>query len=88
MEYVVNNNPEKSRFEVVVEGVTAYLEYELSDGKIDLNHTLVPRSIEGKGVAAALTRFAVDYAAQYLLQVIPTCPYVESYIRHRKNKKG
>lgn len=86
MEYVVNNSPEKSRFEIIREGEVAYLEYELSDGKIDLNHTWVPRSMEGKGVAAALTRCALDYADQHKLRVIPTCPYVDSYIRHIRHK--
>jgi hypothetical protein len=37
--------------------------------------------LEGKGLAAKLTRTALDFARAHRLRVVPLCPYVSAYIR-------
>ena len=43
MEYTVNHYPDKHRFEVVEDGLTAYVEYRLRGDALDIIHTIVPK---------------------------------------------
>ena len=53
-EYEVTHRPERNRFELEKNGMTAFVEYEVEDGTLDIMHTIVPPPLEGKGIAAAL----------------------------------
>ena len=77
----VINNTEAHRFEVKLEGHTAFAEYHLRPGKIVLPHTVVPPEFEGKGVASALARYAFGYARENGLKVIPTCPFMAGWVK-------
>ena len=50
MEYTVNHYPDKYRFEVVEDGLTAYVEYRLRGDALDIIHTIVPKPLEGRGI--------------------------------------
>ncbi|MEW5686298.1 MAG: GNAT family N-acetyltransferase [Pseudomonadota bacterium] len=76
----VINNTETSRFEVSLDGETAFSEYRLVDHGIILPHTVVPESFEGKGVGSALAKTALGYAREHDLKVIPLCPFIAGYI--------
>lgn len=80
MEMPIRHNPELNRFEVVVETQTAVVEYRRRDDKIFLVHTLVPPVVEGKGVGTALAKYALDYARENSLRVVPSCPFIAAYI--------
>lgn len=84
MEYHVLHFPERSRFEIDLDGDTAYLEYELKEEGIDIVHTVVPQFLEGRGVASALMKEALCYAREKKLQVIPSCSFADVYIRRQK----
>lgn len=64
MEYTVNHYPEKHRFEVVEDGLTAYVEYRLRGDALDIIHTIVPKNLEGRGIAATLVETAYKYAKE------------------------
>lgn len=81
MEHQVTHYPEKKRFETVVEGQTAYVEYELFDKGVDLIHTIVPKPLEGRGIAAVLVKTAFEYAQASALQVKTTCPYTTLWLK-------
>ena len=76
----VVNNSAKHRFEVSLEGETAFAEYKLAPGKITLPHTEVPPAFEGRGVASQLAKTALGYAREQGLKVIPICPFMAAYI--------
>lgn len=80
----VRRNEARHRYEVETPAGTAILEYsEPRPGVLDLQHTLVPLQARGQGIAAQLVRTALDEARSRGAQVIPTCPYVASFIgRH------
>jgi predicted GNAT family acetyltransferase len=80
----VTDVPERDRFEAHVAGVLAgVLTYVRKRGRIALIHTEVLPAFEGRGVASGLVRGALDDARRLGLQVIATCPYVQSYLaRH------
>ena len=77
----VTNNTEAHRFEVNLDGETAFAEYRLKPGQIILPHTVVPPAFEGKGVAGALARYAFGYARAEGLKVIPTCPFMSAWVK-------
>ena len=84
MDYTVIHDEKVNRFEVFESGQIAYLEYSQADGTIDLLHTIVPQQLEGQGVGSALAKYALDYARQENLKVIPDCWFVKQYIDKHK----
>ena len=46
----------RKQFQTVADGKTAYVSYDLVDGCLNIEHTIVPREIEGRGIAAALVQ--------------------------------
>jgi predicted GNAT family acetyltransferase len=46
-----------------------------------LTHTEVPPALEGRGIAAALVKAALDWARAEGLRVRPLCSYVVAYMR-------
>jgi predicted GNAT family acetyltransferase len=85
MNYPVQNNKEESRFETSFGKKTSYLDYHISGGVITLIHAYTPPEFRGKGIAAEMAKYALDYARDNNLKVIPQCPYVRDYInRHNE----
>ncbi len=79
--YDVVHYPEKNRFEVKEEGLTAYVEYRLTDDGLDILHTIVPEPLEGQGIASALVRAAYDYALANELRPLATCSYAVAWLK-------
>lgn len=77
----VTHNDQARRFEVVIDGALARCDYHAHDGTMQLYHTEVPRRLEGRGIAAALVRAALDHARTQGWRVEPACSYVSSYMR-------
>lgn len=81
--FEVTNNEKASRFEVVLDGETAFAEYRITRGGIVFPHTVVPEAFEGRGIASALVREGLKFAKEKKLKVIPLCSFVAGYIaRH------
>ena len=78
----VRDNVEQRRFEVDLGDSTALAEYRLMAGKIMFTHTEVPKSHEGRGIGTALVEAGLAAARERGLAVIPTCPFVASYMKH------
>jgi predicted GNAT family acetyltransferase len=76
----VVNNERAQRFEAHVGGLTALLTYLRFPDRIIYNHTEVPSVLEGRGLAAKLTKTALDFARSSDLRVVPRCSYVSAYI--------
>ncbi len=77
----VLHNRDASRFEAQVNGRLARCDYRLNDGVMLLTHTEVPAALEGRGIAAALVRAALQHARASGLRVRPMCSYVAVYLR-------
>lgn len=74
-------NPEKSRVETYVDGRLAKIDYGLSPGKIIYIHTEVPPELSGRGIASQLAYFALEYAREAGLKVVPECRFIKSYLK-------
>jgi len=81
MEYKITHIPEKQRFETVVDAFTGFVTYEVANGELNIDHTIVPPPIEGRGIAAALVRKAYDYALENGLKCCATCSYADVWLR-------
>jgi len=77
----VTNNPAASRFEILTDQGAAILTYRNRGDDLDLVHTEVPRALEGRGYAAALATAALDHARREGIRIIPSCPYVKTYLQ-------
>lgn len=84
MDLTVRDNPGRHRFEVDLGGgELAIAEYELSDGRIEFTHTVVPPSHEGRGIGTMLIEAGLAAARDRGLKVVPTCPFFAAYMeRH------
>lgn len=79
----VTNNEQDGQYEMATEGGLAILEYMLEDNRLALVHTEVPKSLQGRGLGAALVRGALEDARARDLRVLPMCSFVRAYIaRH------
>ena len=76
----VHDRPEANRFEAVVDGEVAFLEYERRPNAIVFVHTQVPESLRGKGVASQLAKAAIASARAQQLKMVPRCPFVRAYL--------
>lgn len=76
----VYDNTGKRRFELPLDGHTAFSEYRRSDGILYVMHTEVPSALNGKGIGSALVRGLLDIARAEGLKVKPLCPFVRGYI--------
>jgi uncharacterized protein len=82
----VRNNPVEHRYEAVVDGAFAgFTSYRLRPGVISFVHTEVDDAFAGHGVASVLIREALEDARRRGLEVLPFCPFVNSFIAsHRE----
>jgi hypothetical protein len=81
IEAEVRDNKEFSRFEIQVEGHTAFAEYELEDGVMTFTHTASPSAVAGRGVATALIRGALQQVRARGLKVVPLCSFVGAFFK-------
>jgi len=85
----IRHRPEASRFEATLpEGLAICAYRREADGTLALTHTEVPPAAEGRGIAAALVRAALDWARAEGLRVRPRCSYVAAYMRRHPQTQG
>ena len=83
----VKHNKEKHRFELEQNGLLSVVEYKMKGDVMAFLHTEVPEELEGKGIAARMAKFALEYAREKEIQIIPYCAYIKAYIeRHPEYK--
>lgn len=83
---VVRNDSE-SRFEAIVDGCLCVLAYRLHDGVLGIDHVIVPDAVGGRGIAADLTRAALDAARANGWRVVPNCTYAAAWIERHPHYK-
>jgi uncharacterized protein len=76
----VLDNAERHRFELEVEGRTAFSNYRRAGGILTILHTEVPKELNGRGIGSALVRGLLEIARVQGLKVRPLCPFVKAYI--------
>lgn len=83
MQPEILHHEEKCRFESIVDGYTAYVEYRITNNAIDITHTIVPREIGGRGIAAALVKATYEYGDLNGWSRKATCPYAAAWLKRQ-----
>jgi hypothetical protein len=77
----IAHNAGASRFEALLDDQLGVCAYRLHGDIAVFVHTEVPPALQGRGVAAALVRAALQWARDSGLRVRPACSYVAVYMR-------
>lgn len=77
----VRDNAARSRFELDVNGDTAFAYYRIGDGVMTFTSTQTPPALRGRGVASELIRKALANARATGLKVDATCSFVVNYLQ-------
>lgn len=80
-------NEETKRFELIVDGHIAFIEYEEEEKIIKLVHTESPEALAGRGAATVLIEKTLSYLEENNHQLVPLCPLVFAYIKRHPEWK-
>ena len=78
---LVTDNRTRNRFELSVNGDTAFLLYERTNDALTLIHTEVPAAQRGHHVGEALVEAALETARSAGLRIVAVCPFARAYMR-------
>jgi len=91
MTFDVTHDRTNRRFETHVEGQHCVLDYDVLDDNVleykrsgdtmIIVHVIVPDPVGGRGIAAALTKAALETARTEGWRVVPQCPYAAVYVQ-------
>lgn len=88
MDYTIIHQPDQNLFKTEVDGRTAFAQYRLLGKQFDIVRVMVPKPLEGRGIAAALVKSSYDYALAHELVPKATCSYAGLWLeRHPEFKK-
>lgn len=77
----IHHDKKNQRVWTELNGYTAEVRYELTDGTVDIFHTYVPEPLGGQGFASQLVGFVYDYARQQGLTPAATCSYAKVWLK-------
>jgi hypothetical protein len=81
MDVQVKDNPDRSRFELVVDGELAgQATYRIRDGVVIVTHSEVDPGFRGRGLAGELARQTLDTLRERGDRVVPACPFFAKYV--------
>lgn len=82
MSFLVEENPAKHRFEILVDDALAGFTAYLPRGEVLVfTHTEVDQRFQNMGVGAALVRGTLDQIRERGGRVVPKCPFVAAFIK-------
>lgn len=74
-------NVKAGRLDLRIGDQVAFIALRVSGSVLALIHTEVPAALQGKHIAEALARMALEYARAHGMTVKPFCPFIAHYIR-------
>jgi predicted GNAT family acetyltransferase len=77
----VRDNKAQGRFELDVNGGTAFANYRLTPRAVIITHTETPRALRGQGIASQLVEGALHLIRAEDRKVIAACGFVADYLR-------
>ena len=77
----VRDNKSLGRFELDVEGGTAFATYRLTPDLVIITHTETPPALRGRGIASELVRGALELIRADGLKVVAGCSFVADYLK-------
>ena len=78
---LIKHIPGQYRFQTIIDGEEALLQYRLLPGGAwEYLHTFVPQSLRHKGIGEQIAKFALDFARDNNLKIKVSCPFVSQYL--------
>jgi hypothetical protein len=84
----ITDNTERHRFELAVDGHTAFANYKRAEGVLTIMHTEVPKEFNGRGIGSRFVRGIFDIARAQGLKVRPLCPFAAAYMDKHADEYG
>lgn len=79
----ITDNTAASRFELALDGGTAFVDYRRLGAVLVLTHAEVPAHLEGRGVGSRLVGAVLELVRTRGETVVPRCPFIVRYLeRH------
>lgn len=86
MKAVLRDNPERSRFELEIDGEVAYADYRRQPGTLVIAYVYAPPRLRGTGAADRLMQGVAAAARAEGARIRPLCGYAASWLRrHREH---
>ncbi|MFC3230965.1 GNAT family N-acetyltransferase [Marinibaculum pumilum] len=76
----IRRNTEAGRFELEVDGHTAFIEYRPADNHLVLVHTEVPSALGGQGIGTRLARGSFDLLRRSGEKVELRCDFLRRFV--------
>ena len=76
----VIDNAGEQRFELEVDGHTAFAAYDRDGDTVVFTHTVVPAALRGQGVGSRLVKGALSQVRAAGAKVRPLCSFVAGYM--------
>jgi predicted GNAT family acetyltransferase len=86
MANAVTDNPERQRFELVEDGLTAFANYRRSGSNLVIPHVESPPPLRGKGTAARLMEGVVALARANGDTITPLCSYARTWFQRHPDQ--
>lgn len=88
-EIELRHRPERSRYEVLVDGAVAgFAMYRDEPGRTVFTHTIVKPEYEGRGLGSRLASFALDDVVARGDRIVPECPFIRAYLERHPAYEG
>ncbi|SFV16410.1 hypothetical protein SAMN02799631_06391 [Methylobacterium sp. 174MFSha1.1] len=83
----MRDNPERSRFELEVDGEVAYADYRRQPGTLVIAYVYAPPALRGTGTADRLMQGVAATARAEGARILPLCGYAAAWLRrHREHR--
>jgi predicted GNAT family acetyltransferase len=77
----VTDNAALSRYEMVVDGVAAFVTYTRHGDRLTLLHTEVPQALGGRGIGSSLATAVLEDVSSRGLRIVPVCEFMAAFIK-------
>ena len=77
------DNPARCRYEMLIDGEIAFVDYARDGDYLVLKHTEVPQVLAGRGVGSILARSVLEDARRRGLMIVPECEFIAAFIKRR-----
>jgi predicted GNAT family acetyltransferase len=84
----LTDNTARHRYEMTIDGATAFIEYRKEADHVVLVHTEVPEALSGRGIGSAIARAVLDDARAHGRLVVPECEFIAGYIKRHPEYAG
>lgn len=86
IEHIVRDNPERCRYELIVDGrIISIADYHVDGDTIVVPHVETDPAMRGQGMADRLMRGMLDDLRARQMTIAPLCPFAAGFLRDHPN---